>query len=122
MPINKTLNYLEYPSCSLEKTKAFFTCIFGWSFTDYGPNYTAFSLEHINGGFYHSDKISLASQGAALTVFYSNDLDSIKQEICSAGGTITMEVFAFPGGHRFHFCEPGGAEFAVWSDKYNMSK
>ena len=33
------------------------------------------------------------------------------------GGEITKEIFQFPGGRRFHFREPGGGEFAVWSDR-----
>lgn len=118
MAENKSLNYLEYPSRDLQASKTFFSTVFSWAFTDYGPNYTAFTTANMEGGFYQSDKISQVNQGAALTVFYSTDLNSIKQEINHAGGTITLEIFAFPGGHRFHFCEPGGSEFAVWSDKY----
>jgi len=28
-----------------------------------------------------------------------------------------VPVFDFPGGRRFHFIEPSGNEFAVWSDR-----
>ncbi|HFS85066.1 MAG TPA: VOC family protein, partial [Epsilonproteobacteria bacterium] len=34
-----------------------------------------------------------------------------------AGGVIEKEIFAFPGGRRFHFSDPNGNEFAVWSDR-----
>ena len=34
-----------------------------------------------------------------------------------AGGAIVKPIFAFPGGRRFHFTEPSGNEFAVWTDK-----
>ena len=34
-----------------------------------------------------------------------------------AAGKITREIFAFPGGRRFHFKDPAGNELAVWSDK-----
>jgi len=27
---------------------------------------------------------------------------------------LTRDIFAFPGGRRFHFREPGGCELAVW--------
>lgn len=37
------INYLEFPSRDLAKTKAFFSTVFNWTFTDYGPEYTAFS-------------------------------------------------------------------------------
>ncbi|PLX54655.1 MAG: glyoxalase, partial [Chromatiales bacterium] len=26
------------------------------------------------------------------------------------------DIFAFPGGHRFHFSDPSGNEYALWSD------
>ena len=117
---NKSLNYLEYPSASLEKTKAFFASVFGWSFTDYGEAYCAFSLDNVDGGFYASEEISTTSCGAALTVFYSDDLTSLVAESVGAGGIITQPVLAFPGGHRFHFTEPGGSEFAAWSDCYQQ--
>jgi predicted enzyme related to lactoylglutathione lyase len=32
------------------------------------------------------------------------------------GGHIAKLIFPFPGGRRFHFTEPAGNEFAVWSD------
>ncbi len=38
-----------------------------------------------------------------------------------AGGTITKEIFSFPGGRRFHFCDASGNELAVWSDQSPVS-
>lgn len=32
------------------------------------------------------------------------------------GGNIVKPIFAFPGGRRFHFTDPSGNEYAVWSD------
>ena len=29
-----------------------------------------------------------------------------------AGGTLAKPIFAFPGGRRFHFLDPGGNELA----------
>jgi len=29
---------------------------------------------------------------------------------------IVKPIFSFPGGQRFHFTEPAGNEFAVWSN------
>jgi predicted enzyme related to lactoylglutathione lyase len=34
-----------------------------------------------------------------------------------ASGIIARPIFAFPGGRRFHFIDPGGNELAVWSTK-----
>ena len=117
-PVNKheKINYVEFPTKDIEATKAFFTAAFGWSFTDYGPEYSAFSNEGINGGFFKSDLAASTEKGSALIVFYSSALEETQSKIEYAGGTIIKPVFSFPGGRRFHFCDPNGNEYAVWSD------
>lgn len=37
---HEKLNYVEFAANDLESTKAFFSKTFGWSFVDYGPEYT----------------------------------------------------------------------------------
>ena len=115
---HEKINYVEFPAKDLEATKAFFNSSFSWSFVDYGPEYTAFSNEGLDGGFYKSDLSSSSKNGSALIVFYSKDLESTKSKIENAGGEIIEPIYSFPGGHRFHFTDPSGNEFAVWSDKY----
>ncbi|MES9904602.1 MAG: VOC family protein, partial [Sedimenticola sp.] len=88
-----------------------------WSFVDYGPEYTAFSDEGINGGFYRADLSSSTENGAALIVFYSEELETTQAKIEAAGGFIIKQIFNFPGGRRFHFADPNGNEYAVWSDR-----
>ncbi|HEB28315.1 MAG TPA: VOC family protein [Porticoccus sp.] len=110
------INYVEFPSTNIVQTKAFFEQAFAWSFEDYGPDYTAFSNEGLDGGFFKSDQSSLTENGAALIVFYSPVLDATLLKVEEAGASIVKPVFSFPGGRRFHFIEPGGNEFAVWSD------
>lgn len=117
MNIHEKLNYVEYPARDPAATKAFFQAAFGWSFTDYGPDYTAFSDEGLDGGFYRADKVCLSEQGGALLIFYSKALESTLAKVESAGGVITQAIFDFPGGRRFHFTEPSGNEFSVWSDR-----
>ena len=114
---HEKLNYVEFPSKDLEKTKSFFSKTFNWAFTDYGPEYTAFSNEGLDGGFYKSDLIVSSEQGSALLVFYSNELEKTQEKIKSHGGAILKPIFSFPGGRRFHFSDPNGNEYAVWSDK-----
>ncbi|MEN8171027.1 MAG: VOC family protein [Pseudomonadota bacterium] len=117
MPEHEKINYVEFPSTDLDATRTFFSAVFGWSFTDYGPEYSAFSDQGINGGFYQSDRIaSSEANGGALIVFYSNNLEHTQSKIESAGGSILKPIFSFPGGRRFHFSEPNGNEYAVWSD------
>ena len=113
---HEKLNYVEFPAKDLEQTKSFFENAFNWSFVDYGPDYTAFSNQGLDGGFFKADTSSLTENGAALLVFYSADLEATQQKVAGAGGTIVKPIFSFPGGRRFHFTEPSGNEFAVWSD------
>jgi len=113
---HEKLNYVEFGSMNLEATKEFFTAAFGWRFTDYGPEYCAFDQQGLEGGFYAADKAATQAAGSALLVFYSNDLEATRSKVDSQGGEISKEIFDFPGGRRFHFTEPGGNEFGVWSD------
>ena len=113
---HEKINYVEFPAKNIDATKDFFTRAFGWSFVDYGPSYTAFSNEGIDGGFFQSELFASTENGSALIVFYSKNLEQTKSKIESAGGKINKPIFSFPGGQRFHFTDPNGNEFAVWSD------
>ena len=114
---HEKLNYVEFPCNDLAATKSFFQDAFGWSFVDYGPAYSAFTGEGLDGGFFQSDQAALTSNGSALLVFYSRKLEATQAKVESAGGTIIKPIFSFPGGRRFQFTEPSGNEFAVWSDQ-----
>ena len=116
MNLHEKINYVEFPSKDLAATKAFFQSVFGWSFVDYGPEYTAFSNQGLDGGFFKSDLASSLQNGAALVIFYSNQLEATLAKVQRAGGSIIRPVYSFPGGRRFHFTEPSGNEFAVWSE------
>src|SRR5690554_2281285 len=109
------INYIEIPSRDLEKTKAFFTSAFGWSFVDYGSEYGAIEDAGIDGGFYKSDKVSSTESGSVLVVLYSSELEATVKNVTSSGGKVVQEIFDFPGGRRFHFTDPNGNEYAVWS-------
>lgn len=113
---HEKINYVEFPAKDIEVVKAFFTTVFGWSFTDYGPDYVAFSDEGIDGGFFRSGLSASTKNGSALVVFYSNDLEQTQAKVENAGGSIIRPIFKFPGGRRFHFDDPNGNEYAVWSD------
>ena len=114
---HEKINYVEFPAKDIEAAKRFFTAVFAWSFVDYDSEYSAFTNEGIDGGFFKSDLSSSSEDGAALIVFYSNDLDTTKSKIENAGGSIIKPIFSFPGGSRFHFGDPNGNEYAVWTDK-----
>ncbi len=108
------IDYIEFPAIDVAKTKVFYTGLFGWKFTDYGPDYTSFEDGRIAGGFFRRDAVAA---GGPLVVMYSADLAGMQAKVPAAGGAITKEIFSFPGGRRFHFTDPSGNELSIWSDK-----
>lgn len=111
---NNHINYIELKAHDLEATKQFYGQAFGWSFTDYGPTYMAFSDSGLDGGF---ELTNDSIVNGALVVLYHRNLEEVKQTITTLGGRISKDTFSFPGGHRFHFTDPSGNELAVWSDQ-----
>lgn len=110
------INYVEMPSRDLEVTKRFFKAAFGWSFVDYGSEYVAIENAGLDGGFFKSDRVATTDKGSALVILYSADLEATVEKVKSAGGQIVQDIFPFPGGRRFHFSDPNGNEYAVWSE------
>lgn len=110
------INYLEIPTVDIVASKRFFQQVFGWSFQDYGPEYSCFLEQGIDGGFFQAKSNVDTGKGAPLVVIYSADLDTTKQRVIEYKGSICKDTFSFPGGQRFHFQDPAGNEFAVWSE------
>ena len=65
---NNHINYIELKAKDLKAIKAFYSTTFGWEFTDYGPNYTAFKNAGIEGGFHTTDERIV---NGALIVLYA---------------------------------------------------
>jgi len=110
------IDYIEMPAREPAVAKRFFTELFGWTFEDYGPDYVSFSDGRLAGGFRRMDAECDSGSGSVLVVFYKNDLEATKIRVEALGGQITRDIFSFPGGSRFHFRDPNGNEYAVWSD------
>ena len=110
---NNHINYIEFKTSDLETTKSFYQKVFGWIFTDYGSTYTSFSEAGIDGGF---EKTTSKISNGVLVVLHHNDLNTIKTKVIDAGGTISKDIFSFPGGCRFQFLDPTGNELAIWSE------
>lgn len=109
------INYIELPSDDIAKTKEFYGGVFGWSFTDWGPEYISFEGAGMDGGFRADGKVGPAAPGV-LVVLYSEKLEETQRAIETAGGEIVVPIFEFPGGRRFQFKDPSGNELAVWSE------
>ena len=108
------MDYVEFRTKNIEETKRFYSEVFAWEFTDYGPDYTSFSDGRLSGGFSVAPEVQA---GGPLVVLYSTNLPEIEARITESGGQIVGEIFEFPGGRRFHFTDPSGNELAVWSDQ-----
>ena len=110
------INYIEFTTTDIAKTKAFYATVFSWNFQEYGPDYIAFGKDHagIDGGFRKGQPQQSQSETAPLIVIYSQDLKSTEDAVIAAGGSIAVPTFDFPGGRRFHFTDPAGNELAVW--------
>lgn len=106
------IDYVELPSVTAhELTRAFYTKAFGWTFTDYGPDYSATEGGTVDVGLNgHSDE----ALSAPLPVIRVDNLEAAFEAIGKAGGVISKPIFAFPGGRRFQFIDPSGSELAVW--------
>jgi predicted enzyme related to lactoylglutathione lyase len=111
---NNRIDYIEFPATEITATKEFYTAVFGWKFTDYGPDYVSFEDGRLSGGF---EKSAAVSRGGPLVIMFSTELEKTRTAVIEKGGTISKEIFTFPGGRRFHFLDPNGNELAVWSEK-----
>ena len=55
-----------------------------------------------------------AAPANPLPVIAVDDLEGALAAVQKAGGIITVPIFGFPGGRRFHFRDPNGNELAAW--------
>lgn len=83
------------------KNKAFYAASFKWTFTDYGPTYTAFSNSGLEGGFEKSDTQMV---NGALIVLYFKDLEIIKNRILKAGGNDYQRYIFVSWWSQISFC------------------
>ena len=104
------LNYIELPAGQLPETKQFYERAFGWTMTDFGPEYSATTTGDTDIGLYGD--LSEATK-APLPVIEVPNLEAAVEAVEGAGGRVVKPIFAFPGGRRFHFLDPSGNELAA---------
>ena len=107
------IDYVELPGGDLPATKRFYADAFGWRFIDYGPTYSCFENGGMDGGF---DADPATGVKTPLVVLFSTDLEAMEAKVKAAGGEISVPIFSFPGGRRFHFRDPAGNELAVFAE------
>lgn len=113
MSAENKIDYVEIPVTDLNRAREFFSSMFGWSFEEWGDEYMSFNDGRLDGGFRLAPKP--AASAGVLLVFYSENLERDVDRVKALGAEISQAIFAFPGGRRFHFIDPVGNEFAIWS-------
>ncbi len=114
MRAENRIDYVEIPVTDMKKARPFFEAMFGWEFQEWGDEYFSFSDGRLDGGMRLSSEPAPAT--GVLLVFFSEDLERDVERVKELGGTISQEIFSFPGGRRFHFIDPVGTEFAIWAE------
>ncbi|MGI9271004.1 MAG: VOC family protein [Woeseiaceae bacterium] len=113
MNVEKRIDYVEIPVTDPAKAREFFSALFGWEFQEWGDDYLSFNDGRLECGLRRSEEPAPAS--GVLLIFYGDDLRREMARITELGGTISQDIFEFPGGSRFHFLDPVGNEYAMWT-------
>ena len=103
-------NFIELPASDIVAAKAFYTRVFGWDLTKFGPTYACTMTGDVDIGL-QGDPAEATS--APLPVIAVDDLEAALAAVTAAGASIVRPIFAFPGGRRFQFRDPHGNELAV---------
>ena len=101
------------PTNDVATSKTFYTAVFGWSYQDWGPDYADTAGSGVGSGLNADESHKPRSP---LVLMYATDLEAALSRVVAAGGTITRDIFSYPGGRRFHFTDPSGNELGVYPE------
>ncbi len=104
------INFIELPARDLGAARTFYSTVFGWKLTDFGPSYSCTTNGDVDLGL-QGDATEAPS--APLPVVLVDDIEAAVTAVEAAGGRISKPIFSFPGGRRFHFLDPNGLELAI---------
>ena len=110
---DQQIDYVELNVKDIARSRDFYGKAFGWTFTEFGPEYCEFQDGRLKGGL--TTTAPVKSGGGPLVILYATDLAATVKRVEKAGGKIVKPIYEFPGGHRFNFQDPDGYELAVWS-------
>jgi predicted enzyme related to lactoylglutathione lyase len=119
---SNSIDFIEFParsSAELAAAKAFFNSVLGWWYRDWGEHYSDTQDSAVGSGMNAHSKHRPTQP---LVVVYSADLELAQSKVLKAGGIVTKDILAFPGGRRFHFKDPAGNVLAVWSNNSNQDQ
>ena len=104
------IDYFELPVTSATESSAFFTKAFGFGSQSFGDGYIEVREGGVLGGLYSGDD----KAAAPLLGIRTDDIAASESAVVAAGGIVTRATYAYPGGQRFYFREPGGVELLVY--------
>ena len=104
------LDYVELPVSEVAGEKAFYESAFGWTFTDYGPEYASHEQHATQLGLNGTD----SPTKTILPLIRVEDIKVAHAAVLAAGETITLETLEYPGGKRFLFADPAGLELGCY--------
>jgi predicted enzyme related to lactoylglutathione lyase len=116
--LHHKISYIEFTTPDIERTRKFYSTVFGWNFKNWGPDYIDCNtaVSGIAIGFTKGAAQQEPHDSAPFVVLYSADLKATEAAIVAAGGRVVVPTFEFPGGRRFHFSDGAGNLLGVWSE------
>ena len=87
------IDYIEFSATDIPATKAFYSAVFGWTFTDYGPDYTSFEDGQMGGGFARVRRAT----GGPLVILYSSALEKTQAVVTEKADGYRNRSSPFPG-------------------------
>ncbi len=109
-----TFDYIELAAPDLAAAKQFYADAFGWSFTDYGPDYTGIHRPGGEGEMGGLNPVRPSGPGLPLVILYSDDLDATLDAVRAAGGRDHRGAVRVPGRPSLPLHRPCGNSLAVW--------
>jgi predicted enzyme related to lactoylglutathione lyase len=104
-----SIDYIEFPVDDIAAAKSFYSAAFGWTFTDYGPEYAG--IRHPTeeraevGGFNLSGTEGRGT--GPLVQLYSDDLEASVAAVTAAGGNGDRGTVRIPGRSPIPLQRPG---------------
>jgi len=94
---DRRIDYVEFTVGDMESAKEFYAKVFGWKFTDYGPDYTAFEDGRLTGGFHRRGVV-----GSPLVIIYAVDLAAVERSVTRRAARWSSAT-SFPAAAGFTF-------------------
>ena len=110
---NTRIAYIELPTTDIAALRTYYADLFGWTFLNLGDDYAIFQNAGIDGGINPNPN---DRPKTPLVLIESDDAAAMQQRVQATGSTITMALFDYPGGKRFHFLDPSGNEIGVFQN------